>query len=300
MNDRQCSDPRSFMMLISSMFIYGTIGVFRRYIPLSSGTLALLRGVIGSVFLLCLILAKKKKVLPRADKKAIALLIISGGLIGFNWIFLFESYNHTTVATATLCYYLEPSIVMLVSPLFFREKLTVKKLVCVAVSFAGMILVSGIVGQELPSLSELKGILFGITAAVMYSSVVILNKKLGGIEPFSKTFVQLASAAVVILPYVLIAEDITAIPTDARSLVLIALVGVVHTGIAYALYFGSIPGLRAQTTAIFSYVDPVTALFLSFFFLHERVTVLGIVGAVMMIGSAVFSVIEKDKKVDLC
>ena len=124
MNDRQRSDPRSFMMLISSMFIYGTIGVFRRYIPLSSGTLALLRGVIGSV------------VLPRADKKAIALLIISGGLIGFNWIFLFESYNHTTVATATLCYYLEPSIVMLVSPLFFREKLTVKKLVCVAVSFA--------------------------------------------------------------------------------------------------------------------------------------------------------------------
>ena len=124
MNDRQRSDPRSFMMLISSMFIYGTIGVFRRYIPLSSGALALLRGVIGSVFLLCLILAKKKKVLPRADKKALALLIISGGLIGFNWIFLFESYNHTTVATATLCYYLEPSIVMLVSPLFFKEKLT--------------------------------------------------------------------------------------------------------------------------------------------------------------------------------
>ena len=98
-----------------------------------------------------------------------------------------------------------------------------------------------------------------------------------------------------ILPYVLIAEDITAIPTDARSLVLIALVGVVHTGIAYALYFGSIPGLRAQTTAIFSYVDPVTALFLSFFFLHEKATLLGIIGAVMMIGAAIFSVTERVK-----
>ena len=300
MNDRQRSDPKAFAMLISSMLIYGTIGVFRRYIPLTSGALALLRGVIGSAFLLCLILAKKKKVLPKASRKAILLLMISGGLIGFNWICLFESYEHTTVATATLCYYLEPSIVMLVSPLFFKEKLTGKKLFCVAVSFAGMMLVSGIFGQDLPSLSELKGILFGIAAAVMYSSVVILNKKLGDIEPFSKTLVQLAAAAVVILPYVLIAEDITAIPTDARSLVLIALLGIVHTGVAYALCFGAIPGLRTQTTAIFSYVDPVTALFLSFFFLHEKITLPGIIGAVMMIGSAVFSVIEKDKKVDLC
>ena len=296
MDTQQRNDPRSFAMLISAMFIYGTIGVFRRYIPISSGTLAFLRGVIGCLLLLVILLVSKKSPLPKADKKTIAVLIISGGLIGFNWIFLFESYNYTTVATATLCYYLEPSIVMLLSPIFFAEKLTPKKIFCIAASFIGMVLVSGIIGSGLPSVNELKGILYGIAAAAIYSSVVIINKKLPKLEPFSKTFIQLAGAAVVILPYVLISEDITAVPTDPRSIVLILILGAVHTGIAYALYFGSINGLRTQTVAIFSYVDPVTALFLSFFFLNEKVAVYGLIGAFLMIGSAVLSVTGEQKK----
>lgn len=296
MDTQQRNDPRSFAMLISAMIIYGTIGVFRRYIPISSGTLAFLRGVIGCLLLLVILLVSKKSPLPKADKKTIAVLIISGGLIGFNWIFLFESYNYTTVATATLCYYLEPSIVMLLSPIFFAEKLTPKKIFCIAASFIGMVLVSGIIGSGLPSVNELKGILYGIAAAAIYSSVVIINKKLPKLEPFSKTFIQLAGAAVVILPYVLISEDITAVPTDPRSIVLILILGAVHTGIAYALYFGSINGLRTQTVAIFSYVDPVTALFLSFFFLNEKVTVYGLIGAFLMIGSAVLSVTGEQKK----
>lgn len=296
MDTQQRNDPRSFAKLISAMIIYGTIGVFRRYIPISSGTLAFLRGVIGCLLLLVILLVSKKSPLPKADKKTIAVLIISGGLIGFNWIFLFESYNYTTVATATLCYYLEPSIVMLLSPIFFAEKLTPKKIFCIAASFIGMVLVSGIIGSGLPSVKELKGILYGIAAAAIYSSVVIINKKLPKLEPFSKTFIQLAGAAVVILPYVLISEDITAVPTDPRSIVLILILGAVHTGIAYALYFGSINGLRTQTVAIFSYVDPVTALFLSFFFLNEKVTVYGLIGAFLMIGSAVLSVTGEQKK----
>ena len=296
MDTQQRNDPRSFAMLISAMIIYGTIGVFRRYIPISSGTLAFLRGVIGCLLLLVILLVSKKSPLPKTDKKTIAVLIISGGLIGFNCIFLFDSYNYTTVATATLCYYLEPSIVMLLSPIFFAEKLTPKKIFCIAASFIGMVLVSGIIGSGLPSVNELKGILYGIAAAAIYSSVVIINKKLPKLEPFSKTFIQLAGAAVVILPYVLISEDITAVPTDPRSIVLILILGAVHTGIAYALYFGSINGLRTQTVAIFSYVDPVTALFLSFFFLNEKVTVYGLIGAFLMIGSAVLSVTGEQKK----
>lgn len=283
-------------MLIGAMFIYGTIGVFRRYIPISSAALALFRGIIGSLLLLGIKPVSRKSVLPKADKRTLLLLVISGGLIGFNWIFLFESYNYTTVATATLCYYLEPSIVMLLSPVFFKEKLTVKKLICVIAAFVGMILVSGVIQTGIPGIKEIKGILFGIAAAAIYSAVVILNKKLPKIEPLSKTLVQLISASVVILPYVFISQGFSGLPTDARSLVLIAVVGVVHTGIAYALYFGSMNGLNTQTVAIFSYVDPVTALFLSLFVLHEKVTVLGIVGAVLMIGSAIVSVTGKEQE----
>ena len=289
---RQSNEPGSLLMLIASMFIYGTIGIFRRYIPISSGLLAFIRGVVGSIFLLCVMLVKKRKVIPAVGKRSMILLALSGALIGFNWIFLFESYNYTSVATATLCYYLAPSIVMLVSPLLFKERLTIKKQFCVIASFIGMVLASGMIQTGLPTFREFKGILFGIGAAVFYSVIVILNKKLADIEPLSKTFIQLCSSAVVILPYVLIAEDITLMPTDTRSLVLTAILGIVHTGIAYTLYFASIDGLKTQTTAIFSYVDPVTALLLSFFILNEKMSLPALIGAVLMIGSAIFSVVE--------
>lgn len=291
------NDPGSLAMLISAMFIYGSIGIFRRYIPITSGLLALIRGVTGTLFLLGILLITKRRVIPKASRTVLILLVISGALIGANWIFLFESYSYTSISTATLCYYLEPSIVMLVSPLLFKEKLTGKKIFCIIASFAGMVLVSGIIETGMPSLSELKGILFGIGAAVLYSIIVILNKKLEGIEPFSKTFIQLCSSAAVILPYILTAEDITAIPTDTRSLILIAILGIVHTGIAYALYFGSIGGLRTQTTAIFSYIDPVTALVLSFLILGEKMSLPAFIGAVMMIGSAIFSVTDSKKQI---
>ena len=290
------NEPRSFIMLIGSMLIYGSIGVFRRYIPISSSALALFRGIIGCTLLLGIKLVSKKRLLPKADKKALILLFISGGLIGFNWIFLFESYRYTTVAAATLCYYLEPSIVMLLSPVFFKEKLTVKKLLCVIAAFSGMVLVSGIIQTGIPSAAQIRGIAFGIAAAVLYSAVVILNKKLPDTEPLSKTLVQLLSASVVILPYVLLSQGFSDVPTDARSVVLILVVGIVHTGLAYALYFGSMNGLSTQTVAIFSYVDPVTALLLSIFLLHEEFSMLGIIGAVLMIGSAIVSVTGRQKQ----
>ena len=295
---RQRNEPRSFAMLIGAMFIYGSVGIFRRYIPVTSGLLSLIRGVLGALFLLVLMKLTNRKLIPRTDRKTKLLLVVSGAFIGFNWILLFESYNYTSVPTATLCYYLEPSIVMLVSPLLFKEKLGLKKGLCAAASFVGMVLVSGIAETGLPSASEIKGILLGIGAALLYSAVVILNKKLGDTEPFSRTFIQLCSAAVVVFPYVLTAEDIAKLPCDARSLILTAVLGIVHTGIAYALYFGAIGGLRTQTTAIFSYVDPITAVLLSFVILHERLSLPAFVGAVIMLASAIISVVGDEKSED--
>ena len=134
----------SYSMLISSMLIFGTIGIFRRYIPLSSGSLAFARGLIGALFLLAFTKITGHRVEKNLEKKKLVILVVSGMLIGINWMLLFEAYNYTTVATATLCYYMQPTIVILLSPLIFREKITVKKLICAVVAMLGMILVSGI------------------------------------------------------------------------------------------------------------------------------------------------------------
>lgn len=293
----------SLLMFVTSALVFGTIGIFRRFIPVSSSLLAFFRGVIGSLFLLGFLKLKNRPFRHGLAKKTVRLLIVSGAFIGLNWVFLFEAYNYTSVATATLCYYMEPAIVTLLSPIFFKERLTPKKLICIAVSVAGMIFVSGVADSGIPAPSELKGILFGLGAACLYSAVVIMNKKLPGIDTYEKTVIQLLSAAAVMIPYILLLDrgalagmseifsgaSAGGTGSPAAVLLFIAVVGIVHTGICYAMYFGGMEGLSTQTVAILSYLDPVTALILSFAFLHEPVTVWGLIGAGMILAAALVS-----------
>lgn len=286
--EMQNNDTKSLLMILISMVIWGSIGIFRRFLPLPSAVIAFCRGLIGALFLIIFVMLRKKK-LPPVGRRDLLLLILSGGVMGVNWILLFEAYNYTTVAAATLCYYMAPTIVVLLSPLLFREKITPVKGICALLAVIGMALVSGTAEIGIPAWTELKGILFGFGAAVLYACVVILNKKTPGIDAFEKTIIQLAASSVVLLPYVLLTRQTVSPELSGLTLGMLLVVGLVHTGIAYAMYFGSVDKVRAQTAAILSYMDPITALFLSALFLNEKLTVSGIIGAVLIIGAALVS-----------
>lgn len=286
---------KSRLSVIAAMVIFGTIGIFRKYIDLPSSGLAVARGLIGAAFLLLVVLITGKKLDKTAIKSNLWLLLLSGAFIGINWMLLFESYRFTTVATATLCYYLAPVFVVLLSPLVLKEKLSPIKGICAAVAVLGMVFVSGVFEGGL-DVSRLPGILFGVGAAAFYAGVVLLNKKMKPIAAMDCTVVQLAVAALVLLPYTLLVEDYAAVALSPLGIGLLVAVGVVHTGIAYALYFGSVHKLPAQTVAIFSYIDPVVAILLSALFLQEPMTVWGWVGAVLILGSTLVSELSATKK----
>jgi len=291
------NNNRDKLMMIAAMTIFGTIGIFRKYIPLPSSLLALARGIIGTAFLLLLVLViKRDKLSTEAIRRNLVFLVISGALIGFNWILLFEAYQYTTVATATLCYYMAPVIVVLVSPFLFKERLTPLKAVCVAVALAGMVFVSGIPQSGFAGMSELKGILLGLGAATFYAIVVILNQYIKDISAYDKTIMQLGTAAVALLPYTLLTENFADITFTPVSIIMLIFVGIVHTGIAYTLYFGSMSGLKAQTIALFSYIDPVVAIILSALILQENIGFWGVIGAVMVLGSTMVSELLGEKK----
>lgn len=294
-NTTKLTEKRALFSLIFSMFVFGTIGIFRKYIPLSSGMLAMARGFIGAAFLLFVIFARRQKLSGEAIKKNLFLLVASGVCIGFNWILLFEAYRYTTVATATLCYYLAPIFVILVSPVVLKERISPKKLGCVLVALVGMVFVSGVLNAGFTGLNELKGVLFGLGAAVLYASVIVMNKKLMDISAYDKTIVQLICAAVVLVPYVLWTGELSTVVWEARTVLLVLVVGVLHTGLSYALYFGSMAYLKAQTVAIFSYIDPMVAIFLSAIVLKEGMDGLTLLGAVMILGAAFVSELP-DKK----
>lgn len=284
---------KSYIALVASMLMFGTLGIVRRYIPLSSAMLAMCRGVLGSVFLLFFVLVRGGK-LKLPECRTALRLVLTGAIMGLNWMLLFEAYNYTTVAAATMCYYMQPTIVILLSPLVFRERLGAKRLACAGAAIVGMLFVSGVLSGGAGQMQDIRGIIFGLGAAVFYATVIILNKKVVVEDVYAKTIIQLAGAALVMIPYVLITEGVPELALTPADIGLVLLVGVVHTGVTYALYFGSMQRLRAQTVAVLSYIDPVFALLLSAAVLHESLTPLGIVGAVLIIGSAIISETAKE------
>ena len=272
--------PRA--QLILSMLIFGTIGVVRRFIPFPSSVVALVRAAVGLVFLLLLRLLRRQRVDGAAVRRNLVKLLILGVMLGANWIFLFEAYNHTSVAAATMCYYMAPVFVILLSPVIFGEKITLRKGICSAVALFGMVLVSDVLSS---GLHGAKGLLLGLIAASLYAAIVIVNRTLSGISAEDRTIMQFAVAAAVMLPYVLLTEDLSALTFTPSVTALLLLVGVVHTGFAYVLYFGSIPRVPAQTAALLSYLDPVVAVILSLTVLHEPMSLSAAIGAVLVLGA---------------
>jgi len=285
---------RKRLSIIFSMLIFGTIGVVRRFIPFSSSIVALARAMIGLAFLVCVKLIKREKIDTAAIKRNLRPLLISGTLLAFNWVLLFEAYNMTTVSVATVCYYMAPVFVIFVSPIIFHEKPQSKNFVCAFFAIVGMVLVSGVLKTGFVGIG---GIIFGLIAALMYAAIVILNRKVTGLSGIDRTIVQLAVSVVFMIPYILLTEHGTDLSAGAFVWLMLVVAGIVHTGIAYVLYFGSVADVPTQTAAILSYLDPVTAVILSVTVLREPMDLMAVIGAVIAIGAMLVSEVSFGQKV---
>ena len=284
------------LSLIASICIFGTIGVLRRYLPVPSGFLAMTRGLTGAAFLLLLVRLRGGKLSRAAIRANAWRLVASGAMIGFNWILLFEAYRYTTVAIAELCYYMAPVFILIAAPFVLRERLTLRKLLCVAAALLGVALVSDLAKSGFSGASEWRGVLFGLAAAVLYAGVVLLNKQIHDIGAYDKTIVQIGVAGAVLIPYVLLAEDVSAIALTPRAAALLLVAGLVHTGLAYALYFSSMDALPAHTLALLGYLDPVIAVLLSALVLREPMSISQALGAALILCAAIVAELPEPEK----
>ncbi len=267
---------------ISAMLIFGSVGLFVRMLPFPSAQIALARGLIGCLFLLSSVFCFRKQLSLRRIRADLWVLIFSGVAIGINWILLFQSYRYTSISNATICYYCAPVIVVLLSPLILKEKLTTVKLCCIGAALLGVILITGSGGQ---GSNDLAGILYGLGAAAFYAAVVLLNKFFRRVTNMERTIVQLGAATVSLFPYVLLTSPIDTGLITTQSIFLLLVVGIIHTGFSYFLYFSGLGALKGQTAALFSYIDPLTAILLSALLLKEPMGLKQIVGGALILGS---------------
>lgn len=290
-NDNQQKKYKLEFLIV--MCSFGILGPIVKAIGFPSPVIAFFRASIAGISLAIYYFARNKRVDKATRKRCFIPLIICGICLAGDWITLFTAYNYTTVATATICYYIEPILVLIGSGIFLKEKIRTKHLICIIVAFIGVAFVSGIVENGLPSLAELKGVLIAALGAAFYAVIVILNKKLmTDVDPVFKTMFQLLVAAVITMPYVLATEDLSALVFTPKKIALLLFLGIVMTAFTYIFYFSNVVRIPTKTAAIFSYGDPVVAVIVSVLFLHEPISIYGIIGAVLVIGSAVCSELE--------
>ena len=280
---------RALRGLIASMVLFGTIGVFVRGIAMPSGVIAMVRGLLGAVFLLLAARVRGRRGGLASLRKHAALLLLSGLVLGLNWILLFEAYRYTTVATATVCYYLAPVLVVLTSPLFLGEHLTLRKLLAAAAAFTGMLFISGVTAAGLPAAAELRGVLLGVGAACFYAGVMIINKRMPPMDAYDRTAGQLAGAGITLIPYCLLTARPGGEAFAPLSLAMLLIVCAVHTGLAYLLYFGAMEHLSGQSVSMMGYIDPVVAVLCSALILRESVTPRSLIGMALILGAAAVS-----------
>lgn len=271
------------LLFALAMLIFGSIGLFVRTLPFTSSQIALARGLIGSAFLFVSSFIFKKGLSYKRIRSNLKVLLPLGIMLGFNWILLFQAYRYTSIANATVSYYCAPVIVMLLTPVLFKEPLTRTNVLCIFAAMAGMVCISGAGGAL--DRQNLIGIAYGFGGAVFYAAIVLTNKFLKDISDFESAFTQLFIAALALLPYVLLTDGIPLAGASAGAVLLLILVGVVHTGFSYLLYFASLPRLDSRTIATFSYIDPISAILLSSLFLAEPMTLVQAAGAVLILGA---------------
>lgn len=282
-------------MLIVSMTIFGTIGLFVRNIPLPSGEIALYRAVLAAMLIGFFLLVTKQRIPFSKIKKEIPLLILSGVAMGFNWILLFEAYKYTTVSVATLSYYFAPVLVTIACPILFKEKMGAKQWICFLMSTLGIVLITGI-GDLSQGSSHIKGILFGLGAAGLYATVILLNKFIKNVEGIHRTFLQFIAAIAVLVPYVLLTDGVNLKSLDGKGWAFLLVIGLIHTGITYCLYFSSLKELPGQKAAILSYIDPLVAVLISVVVLHEKMTAMQIVGGLLILGFTLWNEVSPKKQ----
>ena len=280
-------------MLIISMAIFGTISIFVRNIAVSSGELALYRAILAILLIGAFLLLTKQKIPFANIKTEVPLLLASGMAMGINWILLFEAYKYTTVSVATLSYYFAPVIVTAVCPILFKEKLTGKQIICFVMSTLGLVLITGI--GDVGSGSDFVGILFGLGAAVFYATVILLNKFIKNVEGIHRTFLQFIAAVVILFPYVMMTSGVTLRNLNGIGWINLLIVGLIHTGVTYYMYFSSLKELPGQKAAILSYIDPLVAVLISVTILGESMTLWQVIGGILILGFTLWNEISPKK-----
>ncbi|GAA0917359.1 DMT family transporter [Streptomyces thermoalcalitolerans] len=251
------SETRGAIELTAAMLLSGTIGVFVVEAGASPFNVVFYRCVFGAAFLglYCLIRGFFKN--HGFTPKKLGLAALGGVFIVFNWAFLFESYDKTSISVATVVYHTQPFFVVLLGALLFKDRITAHKAGWLLVAFLGLILVAGVTASDFSSGSTyLVGLGYALLAALFYGLSTIITKRVSGVKPHLVALVQVLLGVPLLLPFTQLGQSVH---FGSGWIWLIGL-GFIHTGVMYVLMYSSYQKLPTSKIAVLAFVYPAAAM----------------------------------------
>ncbi len=207
------------------------------------------------------------------------------GLVAFalNFTCYFYALKFTTVTTAIVLVYTYPAMVTLLSRLFFREALDRGKLFALGLTLAGVFLVAQGYALEQFKLN-LKGASLALTTAAGISFYNLMGKRLlKGFDSWTITFYGFLFGGLVLVGW-WSWQSPSGLGFPVLAWVLILLLALFPSILAYGLYLKALNHLEASRAAIVATLEPVLASLLAFIILHESVEPLQAFGGALVIG----------------
>lgn len=293
MNNINLKQEQIKLMFISATF--GTIGFVMHFIPLSSPATVFYRALIGGLFIILMCLVSNKVIDIKSMKENFMILVLTSFFMGLNWVFQFEAFKVSSVAIGTVCYNTMPIFLLIIASIVFKERITIKNIICISIATIGIVLVSNVIETGIQS-NQVLGCIYGIFGAVLYALIVVYNRKLSNIATHDKIIFQFIFSSIIMAIYVLLIQRNTLFfdknldsHTYIIGLISLLTLCLFHTGFCYVHYFNAVSNLKAETVAIMTYIDPVVALLLSYFVLKEQTTGMQIIGAILILGSTLIN-----------
>lgn len=287
-------DNAALLKHLFSLVIFGTNGTLSRFIHLSSCGIVFYRTILASLVLFAFFKLSGNKFTFPSYRYDLKFILFSGLAQSTEWFLMYESYRHIDVGVATLLTYCGPVIVIALSPIVFKEKLTVKKLAYLAVVLVGVVFLNRGVGGH----GNIKfGLLCAGSSAFCYAAMVICNKQAEHISGFENAVLQLFFCCCFSIVFTLLKTGFRPpLPEPVISQwLLVLLLGTTNTGLTCYLYFSTLGKLPAQVIAVSGYLEPLLAIVYSSLLLGERMTALQLLGCAMIIGGAARCILEGKK-----
>lgn len=269
---------RALIQANTAVLLFGLAGLFARWIRLPAICITFGRVFFSSITL-GIWLRVREKGIPRPERRDILAMVGAGAVLALHWWSFLQSIQLSTVAIGTITFSSFPLFVTFLEPLVFHERLTLRNVLTALVILAGVIIT---VPEFSLENSMVLGIAVGMVSALTYAVLTLLNRHFAGkYSGMVISFYEQASAAVILLPFVL---AVKAVPT-VRDLGLLLFLGVVTTAAAHTLFISSLKDIPARLAGVISSLETVYGILFAWLLLGEVPRLREIIGGTVIIAA---------------